>query len=103
MTEGADENSSLLDRPIVLVEQWECHADTRGSRSMKGDQGGRMQQQDPPCFNGRLESKHATEDGSQYLHFVFGGKDSAGQACRNIGTIDAEFIFLSGVAFSVHK
>jgi hypothetical protein len=50
------------------------------------------------CFHGRLESRHRIDDGSEYLHFVFGGQNAAQSkpACRNVGVIDAEFIFLAG-------
>ena len=73
-------------------------ADTRPKRSSKVEQGPKTSLPENVCFNGRLESRHSTEDGSEYLHFVFGGQNSldGGVACRNIGIIDAEFIFLSG-------
>ena len=50
------------------------------------------------CFNGRVESRHRTDDGSEYVHIVFNGDNGAQAkpACRNLGVIDAEFIFLSG-------
>lgn len=50
------------------------------------------------CFNGRLESRHRIDDGSEYLHFVIGGENAADSnpACRNLGVIDAEFVFLAG-------
>lgn len=80
----------------------EDSADGRGSKSGKVEQVAKAQTQDMPCFNGRLESRHSIEDGSEYLHFVFGGKNSEGQACRNIGVVDAEFIFLSGM-FNVYE
>lgn len=48
------------------------------------------------CFNGQLQSRHQTSDGSEYLHIVFGGDDAASMECRKLGVIDAEFIFLAG-------
>ena len=42
-------------------------------------------------FQGRLEERHRTADGSEYLHFVLNTPSG-----RSSGAVDAEFIFLSG-------
>ena len=54
---------------------------------------GRQQPAGAVPFNARVADRHATEDGSQYLHLILGA-DSRNPA----GTIDAEFLFLSGDA-----
>ena len=45
------------------------------------------------AYNAQVAERHTTEDGSQYLHLIL-GVDSRNAA----GTIDAEFLFLSGDA-----
>ncbi len=82
----------MMTRPVI--------AEARSGKGGKADQALKGQPE-IACFNGRLESRHSVEDGSEYLHFVFGGRNSEGQACLGIGVIDAEFIFLSGIQFSL--
>ena len=49
--------------------------------------------QKPVCFSATLEDRHKIDDGSEYLHFIFGAEKDPD--CGNIGVVDAEFIFLA--------
>lgn len=91
----------LLSYSVIALSSSEAAQDV----DAQGKKGGRRSLGPPPesvCFNGRLESRHTINDGSEYLHFVLGGDtpDTGQPGCRNIGTIDAEFIFLSGTVRS---
>ena len=52
-------------------------------------------QQKRACFSASLEDRHKTDDGSEYLHFIFGSQKDKNPECSNLGVLDAEFIFLA--------
>ena len=60
---------------------------------IKGRSSGNAQK--PVCFSATLEDRHKIDDGSEYLHFIFGAEKDRDPDCGNIGVVDAEFIFLA--------
>ena len=52
-------------------------------------------QQKRACFSASLADRHKIDDGSEYLHFVFGSGKESNPECSNLGVLDAEFIFLA--------
>ena len=84
--------------PLRLRNPQTLPAESRSRRAKVRQASIRAAENERACFNGRLESRHRTDDGSEYLHIVFNGdnNEQAKPACRNLGVIDAEFIFLSG-------